>query len=475
LSNGIPGIVIAGAESGVGKTSIAIGLACALARRGLRVQSFKVGPDFLDPSYLTLASGRPCYNLDGWMTGESYVRELFARTTASADIAVIEGVMGLFDGASPSSMDGSTAEIAAWLGAPVILVVNASGVARSFAATVKGFAGFERDVTVAGVIANRVGSERHKALLAESLKSAALPPLVGAIPRGALPELPSRHLGLVTAQPGILSPDALRALGRACEEHTDIGLLLKLANEAALCGPTVRGARANSCPGERPGSGESHPASKARIGVARDEAFHFYYPDNLEALETAGAELVFFSPVKDREMPPGLNGLYVGGGYPEESAEALSGNTGIREAVRAFCLSGRPVYAECGGLMYLSESLETREGRRFEMAGVLPAQTRMLPRLRSLGYVSVTLEQDSLWGAKGTELRGHEFHYSELVGDPARDGGWTEVYEARNSRSGPSEAQGFQKGNVLASYVHLHFASRPGAAESFIGKCQESL
>jgi len=475
LGDRAPAIVVAGAESGVGKTSISTGLSQALAHRGLRVQTFKVGPDFLDPSYLTLASGRPCYNLDGWMMGEDYVRERYGRATADADVAVIEGVMGLFDGASPSTIEGSTAEIAAWLGAPVILVVSAHGVARSFAATVKGFAEFEDDVTVAGVIANRVGSGRHKALLAESLAGAGLPPLVGAIPREAFPKLPSRHLGLVTAEGSILSPEILGRLRDACEEHVDLELLLEEARRSEV---SFVGTSSLACPREnRFAQGTSKaacPYERVRIGVARDRAFHFYYPDNLEALEDAGAEIVFFSPVADGGLPSGLHALYFGGGYPEECGESLAANSSMRVAVREFCQSGRPVYAECGGLMYLSESLETTDGDCFEMVGVLPVKTRMLPRLKTLGYVSVTLRQDSLWGVSGTELRGHEFHYSEMLGDPLNGCGWVGVYEARNSRAEPSEARGFQKGNILASYVHLHFTSRPGAAECFIRRCLET-
>ncbi|MBM4044576.1 MAG: cobyrinate a,c-diamide synthase [Planctomycetes bacterium] len=475
-------LVIAGAQSGVGKTSVSLGLARALTRRGLRVQTFKVGPDFLDPTYLALASGRTCYNLDTWMCGKDYVRQLFARATVDADVALVEGVMGLFDGASPVTSEGSTAEVAALLDAPVLLVANAHGVARSFAALVKGFVEFEggkgdryilperpegccaqnvpvpfSGPCVAGVIANQCGSGRHKAWLADSLRSAALPPLVGAVPRQAFPELRSRHLGLVTADCEILPPDVLDRLADACEQHIDLDAVLGIARSVSPLNVSVP-----APPRRRPG---------VRIGVARDRAFHFYYPDNLQALELHGAELVPFSPMADDGLPGGLHGLYLGGGYPEENLEALSANRRMLQAVREFAESGRPVYAECGGLMYLAQEVERTDGTRLPLAGVLPVGVRMLGRLKSLGYVEVALTEDSLWGQRGATLRGHEFHYSELVGSPA---GWRTVYSLRRRRSDAVDAEGFQKGRVLASYVHLHLASRPEAVEWFLRQCEES-
>ena len=497
-----PRLVIAGTGSGVGKTSLALGLVRALSRHGLRVQTFKVGPDFLDPSYLTLASGRPCYNLDGWMTGRPYVQGLFARTTRDADIAIIEGVMGLFDGASPSSLEGSTAEIAAWLGAPVLLTVNTHGVARSLAAIVKGYAEFEPSVRLAGVIANQSGSERHKAWLAEALGSSKLPPLVGAIPRGALPALQSRHLGLVTADTQILPQETLDELAAACERHLDLDLLVRLAGSA--------GEGEGEAPAEPPsrvwdGSAGASPSpqSEVRIGIARDEAFHFYYPDNLELLAECGAELVEFSPIRDQCLPSGLAGIYLGGGYPEVHAEALSANQSFLADIRAFAASGRCLYAECGGLMYLGRALATLDGKRLALAGVVPIETAMLKSLRSLGYVEVTPMPGSIWspGAEQPEttrppeggtpnedrlkaglqtnaplsLRGHEFHYSRVTIDESAAEGWHPAYQVRRRRSPAAESDGFCKGAIVASYVHLHFASCQQAARHFVDRCRESL
>jgi cobyrinic acid a,c-diamide synthase len=455
--------VIAGAGSGVGKTSVSLALVAAFRRRGLRVQPFKVGPDFLDPTYLARAAGRTCYNLDGWMTSERYVRELFVRASADADVAVIEGVMGLFDGADPIGLEASTAEIALWLDAPVLLVVNAHGVARSLAAQVKGYAEFEPRLKLAGVIANRSGSEGHGKSLAESLAAAGLPPLLGAIPRGAFPELPSRHLGLVTADGENISTNVMDELADALATHASIDAVLDLAHAA----PPL------TIPARAPVEVEPKNAKTVRIGVAFDRAFHFYYPDNLEALESAGAELVHFSPIGDERLPDGLDGLYLGGGYPEESVAALSANEGMLDSIRSFAGAGRPIYAECGGLMYLSEGLETLDGKCYPLVGLLPTRARMLDRLKSLGYVEVTLKKDSIWGASGTRWRGHEFHYSDLTSDMAGDGGWNCIYDVERRRTGAIAAEGFAGGSVLASYVHAHFASRPELAANMVKYCGE--
>jgi cobyrinic acid a,c-diamide synthase len=454
-------LVIAGSGSGVGKTSLTLGLARWLARQGLRVQTFKVGPDFLDPSYLAMASGRTCYNLDGWMTSREYVRRLFARATADADVALVEGVMGMFDGASPRTLEGSTAEIAQWLAAPVLLVVNAHGAARSLAATVKGFAEFEPGVRVAGVVANQGGSPHHRAWLAESFSQAATVPLLGMLPRGSLPALPSRHLGLVAAEQANLG-QGIDQLADACGEHLNVPALVQLARSAesfdvddALLAPR-----------------QATPARKVRLGIARDEAFHFYYPDNLEALADAGAEWVPFSPLGDAGLPADLDGLYLGGGYPEAHATRLADNRSMLADVRQFAASGRPIYAECGGLMYLGRMLTCLDGARHAMAGVLPIETAMLEKLKLLGYAEVAWAADSLWGAAGQLARGHEFHYSEITAEPGPADGWQPAYTVRRTRAEPARG-GFLRNRVLAGYVHLHWASRPEAIDQFLTCCQQ--
>jgi cobyrinic acid a,c-diamide synthase len=481
-----PTLVIAGTHSGVGKTSLTLALARALARRGLKVQTFKVGPDFLDPTYLALASGHPCYNLDGWMAGHDHCRRLFARATTDADCALVEGVMGLFDGADAQSDEGSTAEIARLLDAPVILVVNVHGMGRSLAALVKGYTTFQTDLRFTGVVANHCGSERHAALLSDSLQAAGLPPLLGAIPRGAFPELASRHLGLVTADRVQLPESLLDALADALEQNLSPEALFPEmpTRTAKAAAPPDSGKRRNApasrqmklFPEPDAAIAEQRVAgapSRLRLGVAWDAAFHFYYQDLFDALRTSGCEVIFFSPLDDRRLPEGLSGLYLGGGYPELHAERLAENGEMLAAIRAYAVSGRPLYAECGGLMYLSRGIETA-GRFYPLAGVLPARTRMLPARKALGYVEVALTEDSLWGRRGDVLRGHEFHYSELIDDPVSDPAWRKVYSLRRRRADTADAvetEGYQNGAILASYLHLHGASRPAAVARFLEQC----
>lgn len=452
-------MVIAGTQSGVGKTSVTIALAYALRKRGLAVQTYKVGPDFLDPSYLAVASGRPCYNLDGWMMGRSYVERLFYRTSQSADICIVEGVMGMFDGADPTGSEGSTAEIAHWLNAPVILIADAHGLARSFAAVVKGFADFDPTVKVAGAIANRCGSADHASLLDQALRSSDLPPLIGGIPLHALPELQSRHLGLVTADTERLPAAILTGLADGLENNVSFDMILELAAEA----PPLRTVTPE----------EDYQKRNLSIGIAYDAAFHFYYQDLFDELERRGCALKFFSPLADRRLPDGIDALYIGGGYPEELAAALAANNEMLADVIRFSGSGRPVYAECGGLMYLCRSLEDRRGERHSMAGLIPAETRMLDRIKRLGYVEAVMERDSLWGKKGAAVRGHEFHYSELTGNPAESGEWRSAYSQKWRSRGNITREGFQRGPVLASYTHLHLASHPEAVDYFLSVCRD--
>ncbi|MBM4313927.1 MAG: cobyrinate a,c-diamide synthase [Deltaproteobacteria bacterium] len=476
-----PTLVIAGTQSGSGKTSLTLALIRTLTRLGLAVQTFKVGPDFLDPTYLTLASGRPCYNLDGWMSGEGHVCSLFERAAVDADVALVEGVMGLYDGADTATDEGSTAQIARWLGAPVLLVVNVHGMGRSVAALVKGFVDFAADLRFAGVVANRCGSRRHTAWLADSLGAAGLPPLAGGIPRGAFPELASRHLGLVTADRQHLPEATLDALADTLVRHIPIGTLFPDLPAGKIPLPTGHDAGGQRETVSGTGSPALFTASGAmkigagpgslRIGVARDAAFHFYYEDLFDALAEAGCEIVFFSPLCDRRMPEGISGLFLGGGYPEAHAETLAANGEMLGAVRDYAASGGLLYAECGGLMYLSRGLLFQDGRFHPFLGILPCRTRMLAAKKALGYVEVTLKADSLWGRQGDRFRGHEFHYSELMDDPAVDPSWRRVYALKRRRSEAVEQEGYQKGAVLASYTHLAYAAQPAAIEHVLKQC----
>lgn len=478
-----PRILIAGANSGVGKTSLTLALVSALVHRGLKVQTYKVGPDYLDPTYLTIVSGRPCYNLDGWMMGEEYVRDLFLENSSDADISIIEGVMGLFDGADPDGMAGSSAEIAIWLDAAVLLVVNVHGLARSLAPIVKGFSEFHPDLEIAGTIANFSGSEKHGKWLSKALESSGLPGLVAIVPRGAAPELPSRYLGLVTADSEILDGEIQQVLLEVGNQYMDIDKIREIANLGAGADSRHRLDRRITYKDGSPLSpshvDRNHESfrttePRVRIGIAKDRAFHFYYYDNIRALERAGAKMVPFSPIDDERLPNELDGLYLGGGYPEIYCRELSQNKSMLDSIRRFVDTGKPVYCECGGLMYLSLGIETLDNEAVEMVGVFPKWTQMLDRLQSLGYVEVELREDSLFGSTGSVLRGHEFHYSMLKEGEEAPEGWKSVYISRKRPGNVVGPQGYQKGNVLLSYAHMCFAPFPGAADRFIQVCARS-
>ncbi len=446
-------LVIAGVASGVGKTTVTLGLLEAFRHRGLTVQAFKVGPDFIDPGFHELVTGRGSYNLDGWMCGRDHVLATVSRYAGDADLAVVEGVMGCFDGLDATSDEGSTAQVAKWLGAPVVLVVDARAQARSAAAVVLGFERFDPELNLAAVIANRVGGETHAHGLREAISARCRATVVGAITRDEGVALAERHLGLVTAGEGGLSAEKRKRLADLIERSVDLDGLLKLT--APLHAPITAG------------STKALPrSSRVRIGVAHDAAFCFYYRDNLALLEAAGAELVYWSPLSDTALPS-VDGLYLGGGYPELHGAALGANKTMLETVRAFAGAGRPIYAECGGLMYLADALEDLDGATHAMVGLLPAAVRMRPRRLSLGYTEVTLQGDSPLGGAGTAARGHEFHYSSLDPVPASI---PRVYRLRRRR-GEERDEGYRIGNALLSYVHLHFASNPEVARHFVAAC----
>jgi cobyrinic acid a,c-diamide synthase len=460
VSRTTPRIVVAGTSSGVGKTTVVVALVRALSAEGLKVAVFKCGPDYLDPTYHARAAGRPCHNLDGWMMGREAVLATFRRASEDADIAIIEGVMGLFDGASPTGEEGSTAQIAKWLAAPVLLVIDASGMARSVAAMAQGFARYDADVDVAGVICNRVGSRGHLDLLRQACDA---PPVLGGFPRQPDLAFPERHLGLFTADERTLPDAKLDAWGRAASEWlgtSDIVRRARAAPEPEVSADTAALETVRVPAGSAP---------RCRIGLAWDEAFHFYYEDNLARLASLGATLVRFSPLRDALLPD-VDGLYLGGGYPEAHAAALSQNTSMHDAVRNFARTGGPVYAECGGLMYLSRAIVTLDAAAHPMVGLIPAETVMKNRLVALGYVDVETQLPTALGPAGQRFRGHQFRYSELG---AIDGPVFTPYTAKRRRGGETSGEGFTSaaGNVVASYVHAHFASNPRMAAEFVASC----
>ncbi|HEX4446360.1 MAG TPA: cobyrinate a,c-diamide synthase [Polyangiaceae bacterium] len=451
----LPRVVIGGVASGVGKTTVTVAIARALGARGLRVALFKCGPDYLDPTYHARAIDGPSHNLDGWMRGRDAVRATFARAARDADVSLIEGVMGLYDGASPTSESGSTAEIAKWLQAPVLLAVDAGGMARSIAAVVEGFRDFDPDLRLAGAIANRVGGRGHLDLLRQALRD---PPVLGGLPPDPGHAFPERHLGLRRADEATLPSALLDHWGALAEEWFDLDAILGVARSS----PDL---------GLAPEHTTKTVGVRCRLGIARDEAFHFYYEDNLRRLESLGAELVPFSPVHDAGLPE-VDGLYLGGGYPEAHAAALAANTPMREAVARFARAGGPVYAECGGLMYLTRGIVTVEGEEHAMVGLLPSRARMCGKLQALGYVEVETTASTILGAAGVRFRGHQFRYSELAPALGESKGEAErVYSLRGRRGDGAVLEGYRTQNVLASYVHAHWASNPGVASGLVESC----
>ena len=443
----VPRVVVAAPRSGEGKTTVALGLMAALRRRGLRVQGFKVGPDYLDTGYQRYAAGAPGRNLDLFMMGDEAV--LGAVAGEVADVAVVEGVMGLFDGHRDGVTPTSTAEVAKRLEAPVVLVIDAAQMAASVGAIALGFKTFDPEIRVAGVILNRWNPRRSKAAVAAALERAEME-VFGYLPAADGVALPSRHLGLVVADElSVAAAAVMERLGEHLEEHVDVTRLLALAGEA----PDV------------PAPPAAHAAGPAgagpRIAVAWDAAFAFYYADNLALLRAHGAELVFFSPLEAAELPV-CDGLYLGGGYPELHSEGLSANVALRRRLVAALAAGLPTYAECGGLLYLCESLVDLDGRTWPLVGAVPGRARMHERLQGMGYREGLLFGDSLLGPHGTAARGHEFHYSSCELDNARHA----AYLVDGS------PEGYAAGDLFASYVHLHFAGYPDLLEHWLERCR---
>lgn len=440
-----PRIVVAGTHSGVGKTTVATGLMAALSSKGREVAPFKVGPDFIDPSYHSLATGRPGRNLDAFLSGGDLVPGLFSHGAVGADLAVIEGVMGLFDGKSGGGELASTAQVAKLLDAPVVLVVDAGSMARSAAAMIHGYRSFDPEVNVAGVVLNRVGSERHERMLREAIEPLGVP-VLGSLRRGEDLTTPDRHLGLVpAAERSAEARQTIEKMGEAVSRSCDLDALTRLARSA---GPL----RAE------PWSPELGEGFAARVAVAAGPAFSFVYRENLELLEGAGAEVVHFDPLRDESLPEGSDALYLGGGFPEAYAGELSENEPLRREVAKFADSGAPVIAECGGMLYLSRNLDGKP-----MCGVLDAESEMSDRL-TLGYREATAKVDSPLCGRGETIRGHEFHYS--LTEPSAgvaDGVISPAWRFDDGRS-----EGFVMGGLHASYLHTHWAAYPGVARRLV-------
>ncbi|MFE5047417.1 cobyrinate a,c-diamide synthase [Streptomyces sp. NPDC056637] len=448
----MPRLVIAAPSSGSGKTTVATGLMAAFAGRGLAVSPHKVGPDYIDPGYHALATGRPGRNLDAYLCGPELVAPLFAHGARGCDLAVVEGVMGLFDGASGQGELASTAHVAKLLRAPVVLVVDASSQARSVAALAHGFASFDPEVRLAGVILNKVGSDRHEAILREALDESGVP-VFGALRRGAEVVTPSRHLGLVpVAERGAEAVAAVAAMAELVRVGCDLDALYAVARSA----PSSAGAAWEPDAPEPPDRKRGGP----RVAVAGGPAFTFSYAEHSELLAAAGAEVVNFDPLRDEQLPDGTGALVIGGGFPEIYASELSANEPLRKAVGELARSGAPVVAECAGLLYLARSLDGQP-----MCGVLDADARMSERL-TLGYRDAVAVSDSVLAANGTRVRGHEFHRTVVEPGAGATPAWGITRPERR-------VEGFVQGGVHASYLHVHWASVPQAARRIVAQATE--
>jgi cobyrinic acid a,c-diamide synthase len=427
------GCIISAPMSGSGKTTVTLGLLAALRKRGIAVQPFKVGPDFIDPGLHEIAAGVPSHNLDGWMLDRETNQWIFDRATAGRDIAIVEGVMGLFDGFDGKSERGSTAEIAKWLRLPVVLVIDVYSMARSAGALIRGFRDFDPDVNIAGVIFNRVASERHYRMLADAAGDTEI---LGWLPVNSSVEIPERHLGLLTAKE--VTTAKIDKIGEFVARHVDL--------------EQIQGAKGSDPSPPRVASPRT--PSEIVVAIAHDKAFSFYYHANRMALEEAGARLIEFSPLADREVPE-ADFLYLGGGYPEVYRRELEANTSMRSSVRKFIESGKRFYAECGGLMYLAGSIDGSE-----MVGVIPAKIEMTDHLVDFGYCEIKTSQHSILGPSGTVARGHQFHYSRCIGGSGR------AYQV--TQGAGQYFEGFVFPHGVASYIHLHFLSNPALARNML-------
>jgi cobyrinic acid a,c-diamide synthase len=455
-------LVIAGVTSGVGKTTIASAILAALRARGRRVQPFKAGPDYIDPTYHTLAAGRACRNLDSVLLPPAALHALFLRAAEGTDLALIEGVMGLFDGRSGRGEEGSTAQIAKLLGAPVVVVVDVAKTARTAGAVALGCARFDPDLAVAGFILNRVGSPTHGQAATEAVEAATGLPVLGAFPRDDALALPERHLGLIPTVEAGPGQDFVARLAAAAERYLALDQLWALA-ETPLA-PQIAG----SADDAKPLFPDEPPPTRATIAVAQDQAFSFYYQDSLDLLAAWGAELAPFSPLVDAALPAGARGVYLGGGFPELYAAELAENRAMHAALASAGAAGLPIYGECGGLMYLGRSLTDFAGRRHAMVGLAPIDSAMQRERVTLGYRTATALRASPILAAGDCVTGHEFHYSHLDSPVAEE---TAAYRL-TERAGAAE--GYAAGNVLASYLHVHFGADPAMARRFVAACATS-
>ncbi|MDA8231110.1 MAG: cobyrinate a,c-diamide synthase [Magnetospirillum sp.] len=449
-----PRLLISAAHKSSGKTTVTVGLAAALAARGLAVQTFKKGPDYIDPMWLSAATGRPCRNLDVNTMPPELIGRTFERFSRGADVSLIEGNKGLFDGVDLQG-EGSSAKIAAWLDAPVVLVIDTSGMSRGIAPLLLGYLAFDPDIRIAGVILNKVGGARHERKLREAIGHYTDLPVLGAVQRAPEMEIMERHLGLVPANEAAGAAEAIAQLARVVASQVDLDAILAIAREA---GPVATVADAPAAPA---------PAPAIRLGIPRDAAFGFYYPDDFDALRAAGADLVFLDSLRDERLPDDLDAVFIGGGFPETQADALAANAGFRSDLLARARAGMPVYAECGGLMYLSRAIVWK-GERREMVGLIPADAVMYPRPQGRGYVQLSETASFPWprlDAGPAVVNAHEFHYSRLEN---LAGDFAYAYDVVRGTGIGAHRDGLIIGNTLATYAHMRSVGASPWAPRFV-------
>jgi len=450
-----PGIVVAALRGGSGKTIFSVGIIAALRSLGRSVAPFKKGPDYIDAGWLALAAGRPCYNLDTFLIDRETILGSYHTHTQDTDFTVIEGNRGLYDCIDTKGAT-STAELAKLLGLPVILCLDATKTTRTMAAVVGGIVAFDPDVSIGGVVLNRVAGKRHQSILTRSIEEYTGIPVLGAVPKLREQRFPERHMGLVPTPEHSWAASAIDAIRSVAEKHLD----LKQIQDLAATATSIEGECKSAAPASDPISVDARP----KIGILRDAAFQFYYPENLEALEAAGAELVFSSPLTDKHLPP-VDALYIGGGFPETNARELAANTDYRNEVKRLAHSGLPIYAECGGLMYLGETLHLKDGE-FQMTGVLPVDFGFSKRPQGHGYTIVRVEKENPFYPVGTQLLGHEFHYSSVKAWNGDDANLT--FSMKRGVGFMNGRDGICINNVLATYTHIHALGTPGWAKAVL-------
>lgn len=476
----IPRIVLAGTHSGVGKTTLATGLMAALKKRERPIQGYKVGPDYIDPSYHKAATGRASRNLDRWLLGES-LPSVFAQT-AKERWAVIEGVMGMYDGMSGTAGFGSTADVAKLLDAPIVLIVDASSMSRSVAALVHGFSTYDPQVKLRGVILNRVKSSAQEAILREALSEIRIP-VLGVLPKELSLKLPERHLGLVPVGEGGLIEGFIDTLSELITKHVDLDLvesimldapefkqsslpeiekdhILDPSDKPNIIDPEQVSVSTTNNEIIYPNIQRQETSNKFRLGLAWDEAFLFYYQDALDLAVDLNASIVPFSPLHDHSIPEDLDGVFLGGGFPELHLKQLSQNKSFIKSLQDFAASGKPIYAECGGYMYLGKSITDFEGNELPMAGIIPMKAEMTKRLQGIGYRKGVFREGNFLGPDGTTVQGHEFHYSRVIYEKE----YPPAYELfRGDKA--DRLEGYARDNIVASYLHLHFSGHPELLE----------